>query len=253
MKIVHKFADEMVQAALDRQRASKGEKYDEHGSYVFLDSLVQRTQDPYTLRSEVLNVLLAGRDTTAGLLSNTWHVLSNRPDIWAKLQAEVDTLDGALPDYSSLKDMKYLKWVLNECLRLYPVVPSNSRDAIRDTVIPLGGGPNGTSPVFVPQGTTVNYGVWSIHRRTDLFGADALEFKPERWETLRPGWEYLPFNGGPRICVGQQYALTEASYATVRLMQQFRKIESRDNMPWKEYLTVTLASGNGCKVALYEK
>jgi cytochrome P450 len=92
-----------------------------------------------------------------------------------------------------------------------------------------------------------------MHRREDFFGADALEFKPERWENLRPGWEYLPFNGGPRICVGQQYALMEASYATIRLVQTFGRIETRDNEPWREWLTITLASGTGCKVGLYEK
>lgn len=61
------------------------------------------------------------------------------------------------------------------------------------------------------------------------------------------------FNGGPRICVGQQYALLEASYATVRLMQKFGRIESRDPREWKEWMTITLASGVGCKVGLYEE
>jgi cytochrome P450 len=92
-----------------------------------------------------------------------------------------------------------------------------------------------------------------VHRREDFYGADALEFKPERWETLRPGWEYLPFNGGPRICVGQQYALMEASYATIRLMQTFSRIESRDDQDWREWICITLASKNGTKVALFEK
>ena len=64
---------------------------------------------------------------------------------------------------------------------------------------------------------------------------------------------YDRFNGGPRICVGQQYALLEASYATVRLMQKFGRIESRDDREWREWLTITLASGTGAKVALYEE
>ena len=211
------------------------------------------TQDPYTVRSELLNVLLAGRDTTAGLLANTWHVLSKRPDIFAKLKAEVDTLNGGRPNYATIKELKYLRYLLNESLRLMPVVPGNSRQAIRDTVLPIGGGKDGRSPIFVPEGQVVSYSPWSMHRREDFYGPDALEFKPERWETLRPGWEYLPFNGGPRICVGQQYALLEASYTTIRLMQTFSRIESRDNEPWREWLTITLASGTGCKVGLYEK
>jgi cytochrome P450 len=89
-----------------------------------------------------------------------------------------------------------------------------------------------------------------MHRRRDIYGADADEFRPERWETLRPGWEYLPFNGGPRICLGQQYALTEAAYVSVRLLQEFKKVESRDPGEWAESLTLTLCSYNGTQVSL---
>lgn len=117
-------------------------------------------------------------------------------------------------------------------------------------MLPLGGGPDGRSPMLVPAGTVIGYSPWSMHRDERWYGPDAAEYRPERWEKLRPGWEYLPFNGGPRICLGQQYALTEASYATVRLAQQFGKLESRDDGPWKEGLTLTMASKNGCKVAL---
>jgi len=89
-----------------------------------------------------------------------------------------------------------------------------------------------------------------MHRRKDIYGPDADEFKPERWETLRPGWEYLPFNGGPRICLGQQYAKTEALYVSVRLIQSFARMESRDPGPWEESMTLTLSSRNGTKVGL---
>ena len=89
-------------------------------------------------------------------------------------------------------------------LRIHPVVPGNARMALRDTVIPLGGGPDGKSPVLIPKGETLAWSVYSMHRRKDFYGEDAEEFRPERWETLRPGWEYLPFNGGPRICIGRE-------------------------------------------------
>lgn len=179
-------------------------------------------------------------------------------------------------------------------LRLYPVVPINQRMSVVDTVLPLGGGPDGKSPLFVPAKKTVGWSLYTMHRRKDLYGEDADEFKPERWETMRPGWEYLPFNGGPRICIGrkltthvhspvgaithsihgpaptrshslvtscmsivllmlalmiEQYALTEASYTTIRLMQEFKGVESRDPGPWTECLTITLAP-QATKVAL---
>lgn len=91
-----------------------------------------------------------------------------------------------------------------------------------------------------------------MHRRTDFFGPDAEEFRPERWMDgqLRPRWEYLPFNGGPRICVGQRYALTEVGYVLVRMAQEFKTLESRDPGPWIESLALTLCSHNGTQVSL---
>ena len=89
-------------------------------------------------------------------------------------------------------------------LRLHPVVPLNARMSIADTVLPRGGGPDGSSPIFIPAKTPVCWNLYAMHRREDLFGKDAEDFRPERWETLRAGWEYLPFNGGPRICIGRK-------------------------------------------------
>lgn len=80
-----------------------------------LSRLALATDDPIQIRAELLNILLAGRDTTAGLLSNTFYVLARRPDVWAKLKTEVDQLEGKRPDYETLRGMKYLKYVLNEC------------------------------------------------------------------------------------------------------------------------------------------
>lgn len=84
-------------------------------------------------------------------------------------------------------------------LRLFPIVPTNGRVALRDTTLPVGGGPDGKSPIFVKKGQPVNYHPYVMQRRKDIYGPDADEFKPERWKTLRPGWEYIPFNAGPRI------------------------------------------------------
>lgn len=81
---------------------------------------------------------------------------------------------------------------MNESLRLYPVVPSNGRMANKDTTLPRGGGPDGQSKIFVPKGTMVNYNVYTVHRRKDIWGPDAEEFRPERWEGRKVGWEYLP-------------------------------------------------------------
>jgi cytochrome P450 len=98
-------------------------------------------------------------------------------------------------------------------LRLYPSVPVNTRSAMRTTILPTGGGPDRKSPVLIPKGSAVAFSVYSMHRRPDLYGMDAETFRPERWEEELPmnkdatnaKWGYLPFNGGPRICLGSEY------------------------------------------------
>ena len=253
---VHAFVDQIVYRVLEKTKSYDAEKvdsFDEPERYVFLEEVAKRTRDPKQLRDESLNILLAGRDTTASLLSHTFHVLARRPDIFKKLKAEVNELEGKKPTYETLKGMKYLKYVLNESLRIYPVVPGNARFANKPTTLPRGGGPDGNSPIYIPKGGIVTYNVATMHTRKDIYGPDADEFRPERWapeEGLRPGWGYLPFNGGPRICVGQQFALTEASYTIVRLLQEFDGIESRDETPWTEKLALTLAIQTGVQVSM---
>ena len=104
------------------------------------------------------------------------------------------------------------QWLNNIALRLYPSVPVNTRTVHRTTVLPTGGGPDGSAPVLVRKGDNVAYCVYAMHRRKDLYGDDALEFRPERWEDDLPlyrdevnaKWGYLPFNGGPRVCLGRK-------------------------------------------------
>jgi len=260
-KFVHDFVDYYVEKACAKRDQQRTEKQSEKTSdrYIFIDEIVRQTNDRTRIRDECLNILLAGRDTTASLLTNVWWLLSKHQDLWAKLQTEVASLDGAHPTFEQLKDLKFLRAFLNETLRLYPVVPQNSREAQEDTTLPVGGGPDGASPLFVPKGEVVGWSVYAMHRRTDYYGADAEEFKPERWlddpssgtKGLRPSWEYLPFNGGARICLGQQFALTEASYTTVRLCQAFSAIESRDpGNVWREKINLTCVNLDGAKVAL---
>jgi cytochrome P450 len=100
-------------------------------------------------------------------------------------------------------------------LRLYPPVPVNTCTALRTTVLPTGGGPDRMSPVLIPKGTAVAFSVYTLHRRPDLYSTDTELFCPERWdEDMLLGcndttakWGYLPFNGGPRICLGSKYSL----------------------------------------------
>ncbi len=268
-------------AMLNQTRYETERENGQRNRYVFLHELCSQTTDRIKMRAELLNILLAGRDTTASLLSNVWFELSRRPAIWSRLRREVDALNGELPTFEMLKEMKYLRAILNESLRLYPIVPENGRQAVQDTILPVGGGVDGQSPILVKKGQMVHWSLWTMHRRKDIYGEDAEEFKPERWldedgrKGLRVGWEYLPFNGGPRICIGREYcssrifktrfcgmgwltqveqfALMETSYVTVRLMQEFEEIESWDPEPWRERLSLTCTGLGGCKVVLTPK
>jgi cytochrome P450 len=157
-------------------------------------------------------------------------------------------------------------------LRLYPPVPASAFVAIEDTMLPTGGGKDGKHPIFIRKGQYVSSCIYAMHRRKDIYGLDAEIFRPERWEdkSLRPGyashfsllprytqlvliyhrWGYLPFNGGPRVCLGQQFALTELAYTTVRLLQEFETVESRDDSPWQELFMTSVAVKTGCQVSL---
>ncbi|KAK5651693.1 hypothetical protein OQA88_11759 [Cercophora sp. LCS_1] len=241
------YVDGFVDKALARM---EGRKKGDGVEYNFLEELAQQTRDKTFLRTQVLNVLLASRDTTAALLGNMFYLLARKPEVYKRLRREVvSRIEGEVPTEDEIHAMTYLRWCLNETLRLYPVVPGNTREAARDTMLPLGGGPDGKSPIFVKKGTPVLYNVYAMHRRKDLYGEDADEFRPERWDGLKGGFHFLPFNAGPRICLGQQFALTEASYVTVRVLQTFDKLFAHDDRPWVEQYSLVMCSKNGVQIS----
>lgn len=143
---------------------------------------------------------------------------------------------------------------LPPALRLYTPAPLLMKLATKDTVLPHGGGKDGLQPLFVPKGSKLLYNTYSTMRQKSIYGPDADVFRPERWEdpSLRPGWGYLPFGGGPRVCLGQQYALTETYYVTIRMLQAFGKLECRDEKPWMENVAITCCSLNGTMVSMEE-
>lgn len=260
-KNVHKFAQHYVNKAL-KYSPEELDKMSEDG-YVFLYSLVKETRDRRVLQDQLLNIMIAGRDTTAGLLSFCFYELSRNPDIWEKLKQDVYSNFGSGENarvneitFESLKRCEYLKYVINETLRLYPNVPVNYRTATRNTTLPRGSGELGDKPVFIKKGRVIGYVISKTHRDPRYYGKDADVFRPERWadKNLKPGWAYLPFNGGPRICLGQQFALTEASYIITRLCQMFPNLRSHDesNMyPPPMSSQLTLSVEGGVKIALY--
>lgn len=186
--------------------------------YSFLHSIAAFSKDRRIIRDQVMSVLLAGRDTTAATLSWAVYELSNYPLVWKRLRREILTTLGTnkSPSYETLKDLTYLKNILNETLRLHPAVPINMREVLKTTTIP---GKPGERDIVLLKGDSVTLHTIGMHQRRDLYPAisenfvDPSIFSPERWEVWTPiPWTYTPFHGGPRTCIGQNFALTEMAF-----------------------------------------
>lgn len=164
---VHAFADHFVQKALALGgEGKKKEDFDSPNKFIFLNELAEVTQDPIELRSQLLSILFAGRDTTASALGWLWYVLAKPENkaIFERLRSDVidtfgtyDTTDKI--SFESLKGCRYLQWCINEVQRMYPIVTYNNRLALRDTTLPFGGGPDGKSPLYIRKGQAIEYSV----------------------------------------------------------------------------------------------
>ncbi|KAF9643946.1 cytochrome P450 [Thelephora ganbajun] len=229
-EITNEFIDPLIHTALRKKRDAKEVYEVDKDDGTLLDHLVQQTDDFDVIRDEALNILLAGRDTTAALTTFVVTMLAEHPDFLARLRKDVlDTLGpNGKVNPENLREMKYLRAVLNETLRLYPSVPWNVRCSKNSVVWPaLDGG----KQIYIPGRTQIHYLPWLMHRRKDLWGPDAEEFDPDRFldervkKYLVPNpFIFLPFNAGPRICLGQQFAYNEMSTIIARLVQAFKEI-----------------------------
>ena len=252
-KIVQDFVNQKIDAVIKNPEKHNGDGRKTH--YVLAHELLKETKDRELIHNELLNVFLPAHEATGVALTNIFFNVARHPHVWEKLRTE--TL--ALPHnqeitFESLKSMKYLQAVITESLRLNPSIGTTSRIALHDTTLPVGGGVDGQSPIFIRKGDIFSISFYTLQRRKDIFGADAEEFRPERWGSERPAhWAYLPFSGGPRICIGQQMAITQAAYTIVRFLQTFKGLENRDPV-WEfhEMYTLSTQSKNGAKVAFTE-
>ena len=253
---VHNFMDNYIQEVrIKRQGDPVGPRLD-----TFVHQLEQESSTPTGVRDHLLNILLAGRDTTACCLAWTMRLLVRHPRVMSQLGQQIQSVIGTSqhPTKEQIRSMPYLSFVIKESLRLFPPVPLNNRTALRATTLPRGGGPDGNAPILVRKGEMVVFSQYVDARRKNIYGPDADEFIPERWECepSRFGWAYFPFNGGPRACLGRDFALMEISYTIVRLLQAFPSIslpanESNETPGTeRQRLTLVLQSADGCKVDL---
>ncbi|KAI8993079.1 cytochrome P450 [Trametes punicea] len=230
---IDKFINPILTDAL-RRKAEIGPESDSKVSEedTLLSQLLKVTDDYNIIHDEILNTLLAGRDTTACTLTFAVYRLAEHPDVLRRLREEILSVVGPIrrPTYDDIRNMKFLRAVINETLRLYPPVPVNVRCAIKDTILQSKN--PGDVPYYIPEGMRIVYSVFVMHRRKDLWGPDALKYDPDRFldervqKYLTPNpFIFVPFNAGPRICLGQQFAYNEVSFMLVRLLQQISAIE----------------------------
>ncbi|KAF7289221.1 hypothetical protein MIND_01383400 [Mycena indigotica] len=248
MRVIRQFLDPILQAATAKgnqeKMSTQGIKDREvQEGETLVDHLSHYTQDQTILRDEILNIGLAGRGTTSSLLTFVIYMLTDHPHVLAKLRAEIMETVGPTraPTPDDIREMKYLRAVLNETLRLHPPVPVNMRCTAEPVVLP----PikPDAKPFYIPANTQVPFSTISMHRRPDLWGPDVLEWDPERFiderlqKYLIPNpFIFLPFSAGPRICLGQQFAYHETSVFLVRLLQSFSDISlAMDAQPPESY------------------
>src|SRR6266478_3377020 len=194
------------------------------------------------LRDETITLFLAGHETTASTLSWTWWLLAQNPRVEAKLHAELDAVLGErAPTLDDLSKLVYAGHVITESLRLYPAAWGLARLAVEDHEI--AGYP-------VTKGMGVTMAQWVVHRDPRWYDAPE-EFRPERWENdllkRLPRFAYFPFGGGPRQCIGNTFALMEATLILATIAQTFR-LRLVANHPVVPLASITLRPRHGVRV-----
>jgi cytochrome P450 len=170
------------------------------------------------IRDQVVTIFVAGHETTAVAMTWTWYLLSQHPAEEARLHAEVDeVLGGRAPTREDLPKLAFTRMVLDEAMRLYPPAPglSNRQAVAADTLCGQA----------VPKGAMIIVAPWVLHRHQGLWERPE-RFEPERFSAVRSvgrnRYGYIPFGGGPRVCIGMAMALMEATIILASMAQRFR-------------------------------
>ena len=233
---------EVVDHVIADRRSRKSEGEGDDLVTMFMSARDEETGERMSdgqIRDEVITMLVAGHETTALMLSWTWALLDCHPEVADRLRAELATsLGGRLPTASDVGALRYTRAVLNETLRLHPPAYLLNRHARADDVI---------EGYRVHRGGSVVVPVALLHRRPEYWERPN-EFVPARWldadaEKRRPRFAYLPFGGGPHICIGNGFSLMEATLVLATLAPRF---EARlvGGMPAPEYRVLARPAGD---------
>jgi len=230
--------DRILQQLIDERRAAGAEGGD------FLSLLLHarheedgRGLSDRQIRDEVMTMFLAGHETTANALAWTWYLLGQQPEIQERIAKEArDILGSGQPTAADVTKLTFCEQVIRESMRLYPPAYVVGRRPIEDATI---------GSHFIPAGTNVLMSQWIVHRDPRWFD-EPLRFNPDRWSdglaSRLPKYAYFPFGGGPRVCIGNAFAMFEATLALAMIAQRFR-LELITEPPVRIQPAVTLRPG----------
>ncbi|MGH7451089.1 MAG: cytochrome P450, partial [bacterium] len=198
--------DATIYRMINERRASGKD----HGDFLSMLLLAQDVEGDggrmtdLQVRDEAMTIFLAGHETTAIALTWTWYLLSQHPEVEAKLHAELEqVLGGRLPTVADLPQLSYTRMVLAESMRLYPPAYVIGRRALSDFAI---------GQYVVPAGGIILMSPYVLHHDARYY-PEPEKFDPQRWtleaEAQRPKFSYLPFGAGPRVCIGESFAWME--------------------------------------------
>jgi cytochrome P450 len=243
--------DEIVFGIIRDRRASAS-TLAEHAGDLLGTLLAVRDENgnPMTdqqLRDETLTLLLAGHETTSTALTWTWYLLSQHPEVEQKLYTELKKVLGERPPTAEdLPRLPYTERVVKESLRLYPPASAILRLAVEESEI---GG------YTIPKNSSIGMSAWVTHHDPRFF-PDPEKCDPDRWtdefQRSLPRFAFFPFGGGPRVCIGAQFAMMEAVLVLATVAQKFilRLVHGH---PVETFASVTLRPRYGMRMTLHRR
>lgn len=198
----------------------------------------------------VISFILAGRDTTSAALTWFFWLISKNPEVESEILREIGEKEGdGLVLYDDVKNMIYTHASLCESMRFYPPVPMDSKEAIRDDLLPDG--------TFVKKGTRVTYHPYAMGRSEQIWGENWAEFKPDRWlnkDEVTGNWifvgkdaySYPVFQAGPRVCLGKEMAFLQMKRVVTGVLKRFKVVPAAEKGAepmFISYLTAKMKGG----------
>jgi cytochrome P450 len=239
--------DNMLYALIVARRASREPRHDLLSMLLAaVDENSGVRMSDRQLRDEMMTLFLAGHETTAMALTWTWYLLSQHPEVEARLLDELRrVLHGRAPTTADLANLPYTEMVVREAMRLYPPAAGVAREPIED--VEIGG-------YVVPKGSLVTVNIYAMHRDPRFFDAPE-RFDPERfargWDDRLPRGAYLPFGGGPRVCIGNGFAMMEARLILATVAHRWRlSLEPGQDITPAQLVTVRPKNGLRMRVEL---